>query len=50
MKRIIILGMALAMLLLSFEGCVDQRYVNTDAACEAMPCHRNAGNRGIVNE
>jgi hypothetical protein len=49
-KRIIILGMALAMLLLSLEGCVDQRYVSTDAACDAMPCHKNAGNKGIVNE
>ena len=51
MKRIIILGMALAMMLVSLGGCfVDQGNVREDADCVGMPCHRNAGNNGVVNE
>jgi hypothetical protein len=41
------------MLLASLGGCVfpDQRYVNHDAACRAMPCHRVGDDRDkAVNE
>ena len=51
MKRIIIVEIVLAMMLVSLGGCfVDQRYVRDDAACAGMPCHRSGGNNGIVNE
>lgn len=44
-------GIAAMLLLAVLGGCIpDQRYVNHDAACAAMPCHKRAWEEGIVNE
>lgn len=40
--RAMMRGMAAALLLAALAGCwVDQRYVNHDRACAAMPCHKS---------
>lgn len=51
MKQVIGVGMAMVLMLLFLWGCfADQRYVNHDAACAAMPCHKNPWTEGMVNE